>query len=62
MEFSYFDDSVHRWCKEYDAPIQWNKSTLTPGFVCPKLRKAKKGRISKAKYLDKTTYLRKYPE
>lgn len=58
MEYSYFDDSVNRWCKAFDARIE-GMSNLADNKSCKFFKKAPKG---KAKYLRKEEYLRKYPE
>jgi len=63
MEFSYFDNCVHRWCKAYDEEIPFmDTDTLTNAVCCEKFNKAKKGKISKAKCLKKEDYLRRHPE
>jgi len=61
MEYSYFDDAVHRWCKGYECSLIFldvddlkEKKTK-----CPKFVKAKKG---KAKFIDKAKYLARYNE
>jgi len=60
MEFSYFDDSVHRWCKVFDSALT-GMTDLTATNYCVKFNHPK-GSKKKAKYLSKTDYLRKYPE
>ena len=58
MEYSYFDHSVHRWCKAYGCILS-GMCNLKKNIDCKEFNKAPKG---KAKYLRKEEYLRKYPE
>ncbi len=59
MEFSYYDNSVHRWCKGFDEELT-GMSSLTEKLVgCDKYNHPK-GSKKKAKYLVKTDYIRKH--
>lgn len=59
MEFSYYDDSVHRYCKAYKAPIT-GMSSLAERVVGCKKYNHPKGSKKKAKYLRGVDYKRKY--
>lgn len=61
MVFSYFGDEVHRWCKAKQMPIE-DFEGIIGTTMCDVFNKAKKGRISKAKYLDQAKYSARYPE
>lgn len=58
MDFSYFDNEVHRWCKAYDAKIE-GMSSLTETNHCDRYYHPK-GSKKKSRYLRKEEYLRKY--
>ena len=63
MEFSHFDDCVHRWCKGFDLPlISMDIDDLTAKQAHCRKFNHKKGSKKKAKYLRKHDYERKYPE
>lgn len=61
LDFAYFDNEVHRWCRAWQKPLKTTGS-LTGNAFCDKLNRAKKGKVSKARYLDKEDYLRRHPE
>ncbi len=63
MEFSYFDDGVHRWCKGFDSALTAMdvESLKIKREQCKKYNHPK-GSKKKAKYLGQHDYLRKYPE
>lgn len=60
MDFSYFDDCVHRWCKAFDVALT-EMVDLKESHWCKKYNHPK-GSKKKAKYLDKAEYLMRYPE
>lgn len=63
MEFSYFDNSVHRWCNAHDAPLDcMDIDDLTKKQAHCEKYNHPKGSKKKAKYLSKADYLRKYHE
>ena len=63
MEFSYFDDSVHRFCKGYDKPlIEMDIADLKKRSAHCEKYNHPKGSKKKAKYIDKAKYLLRHPE
>lgn len=59
MEFSYYDDCVHRYCKAYKAPLEGMSSLTGKIETCDKYNH-KKGSKKKSKYLRGVDYKRKY--
>ena len=53
MEYSYFDHSVHRYCKAFGAKLT-GMTSLKKNVGCKHFKKGK------AKYLRKEEYLRKF--
>ena len=60
MEFSYFDDEVHRFCRAFNSPLV-DMTDLNLAGYCKEFNHPR-GSKKKSKYLDKTTYLRRHPE
>lgn len=61
MEYSYFDNCVHRYCKAYDC-ILTGMSDLQKSIHCNRFNRGKKGSKKKSTFLKKEEYLGKYPE
>lgn len=63
MEYSYFDNCVHRYCKAFDCSMNFlDVASLKEKRVGCSKYNHKRGSKKKSKYLVKTEYLRKYPE
>ena len=63
MDFSYFDDCVHRWCRGFNsALVSMDVESLKIRRVQCKKYNHPKGSKKKAKFLDKAKYLQRYPE
>ena len=61
MEYSYFYDCVHRWCKAYNAPLEGMNDLTKPTEKCDKYNHPK-GSKKKSKFIDKAKYTSRYPE
>lgn len=60
MEFSYFDNCVHRWCRASNSALV-DMIDLTATNYCDRFNHPK-GSVKRAKCLDKNKYQERYGE